>query len=435
MSIYPDSVLAQKEAVPAIYRNADFSLVPERFTKDLSVESSLINGRFADRRQALLADEDTVELIKAYTMTGDGVADAYAALIPQYGLQTLIGMLEEACDKGIEALQNPPQELVDFIRHMEKTPDWLDMALVEQGAKEERINAATLFPFAIRGAFFATFLNKYTALPMAMTGALSGRLAAKRVFETASFFTTSTLPGALGRYGEGFKAAAKVRLMHSMVRFHAMSSDKWDFKTYGIPIPQVDQMPAGLIGVFILSQKVLKQGRTEFNAEERAILELARYRCYLLGLPEDLLAETPEGIMKLWLTRSATIRHGFDDATCGELIRQTMAADLRRNPSLWGAVENRLEQGFSKLFLLKNFCAGDADKARSIGVELSLSDWLAAFAALLLIVMKKATYKVLRRTPGLSAWSERRLIARVHTLLGRYGKADFVTDSAKYSHA
>ncbi|MEZ5165489.1 MAG: hypothetical protein R2695_02995 [Acidimicrobiales bacterium] len=31
--------------------------------------------------------------------------------------------------------------------------------------------------------------------------------------------------------------------MHSMVRFHLMSSGKWDVATYGIPIPQVDQMP------------------------------------------------------------------------------------------------------------------------------------------------------------------------------------------------
>ena len=49
---------------------------------------------------------------------------------------------------------------------MEATPDWVDMAMVEEGAKHERIPLGTISPFAIRGAFIATFMNKYTALPM-----------------------------------------------------------------------------------------------------------------------------------------------------------------------------------------------------------------------------------------------------------------------------
>ncbi|WP_163580149.1 oxygenase MpaB family protein, partial [Klebsiella pneumoniae] len=69
----------------------------------------------------------------------------------------------------------------------------------------------------------------------------------------------------------------------------------WDIAVYGIPIPQVDQMPAGLIPIFLLAQKVLSEGRTQFTAEERARVELARYRCFLLGLPEDLLSDTPQG--------------------------------------------------------------------------------------------------------------------------------------------
>ena len=43
-------------------------------------------------------------------------------------------------------------------------------------------------------------------------------------------------------------AAAMVRLMHSMVRFNLLHrGDHWDVKTYGIPIPQVDQMPVASV--------------------------------------------------------------------------------------------------------------------------------------------------------------------------------------------
>ena len=143
---------------------------------------------------------------------------------------------------------------------------------------------------------------------MTMTGTLSDSKSARRVFETASFFTATAMPGALQRFGNGFKAAAKVRLMHSMVRYNIMRTGKWDVATYGIPIPQVDQMPAGLISDFLISSKVLKEGRSDFTPEERAQIELSRYRCFLLGLPEDLLAQTPQGIVDAWNARALSCR-------------------------------------------------------------------------------------------------------------------------------
>ena len=155
---------------------------------------------------------------------------------------------------------------------------------------------ATATPFAIRGAFLATFLNKYAALPMTMTGTLSDEAAAKRVFETASFFTATTMPGALDRDGKGFEAAAKVRLMHSMVRFHLLRSGRWDVAHVRHPDPagRPDARRAHR-RVPDVGADCSRKGRTEFNADERAQVELSRYRCFLLGLPENLLGETPAG--------------------------------------------------------------------------------------------------------------------------------------------
>ena len=55
-------------------------------------------------------------------------------------------------------------------------------------------------------------------------------------------------------------------------------------------------MPAGLIGVFLLAFKIVGKGRFEYTAEERARVELSRYRCFLLGLPEELV---PDGAIKI----------------------------------------------------------------------------------------------------------------------------------------
>ncbi|MGB0920254.1 MAG: oxygenase MpaB family protein [Alphaproteobacteria bacterium] len=433
-NLYSANIERQKKEIPAIYGNLDLSILPERFNTDQDAIPAL-PANLSDIAKQQLADPATVELMKNYTMTGDRVADAYAALIPEYGFKKLVDMLDLACDQGLQAVPDAPEELVAFIRAMEDTPDWVDMKLVEEGARQERVPMANISPFAIRGAFIATFMNKYSALPMAMTGTLSDTTSAKRVFETASFFTATTMPGALERFGNGFKAAAKVRLMHSMVRFNIMRSGQWDTKVYGIPIPQVDQMPAGLIGVFLMSFKVLGKGRTEFTESERALVELSRYRCFLLGLPEDLLGQTPQQIANLMLARHATLRSEFEDETCGVLVRATMQAELSKDLSLLGRTKRWMERGFSKFFFIQNFCEGKAEKAAEIGVTYTLNDKLATAVTAMVVFSSMSFCKVAEKIPGLNAYVDRKLVQRLATLLESYGHADFITDASKYKLA
>lgn len=428
---YADRVSSQREVIPAIYGDVDFSVVPERLDHDASVDDE----RFAKHRDAVarvFADPALLETVRDYTMTGDRVADAYAALIPDHGFQALVDMLDAACERGVEHVPDAPPELVAFIAAMEATPEWVDTALVERGARAERVPMATATPFAIRGAFLATFLNKYAALPMTMTGTLSDEAAAKRVFETASFFTATTMTGALARHGKGFQAAAKVRLMHSMVRYHLLSSGRWDVATYGIPIPQVDQMPAGTIGVFLLSARLLAKGTTEFTEAQKATVELARYRCFLLGLPQDLLGETPQEIVDLLTARHVTLREAYDDEVCGALVRGTMDADLFDTSSVRGRVHAWLENGFSRFALINSFLGGDAERAASIGITFGLRDKIAAGLAMAVIMTKSAFYNVGLRVPGADVRVDRRLETRLAELLEMYGHADFVTDPDQY---
>lgn len=428
-------VRSQAELLPALYGQIDFDTPPERFADgpDDRTELSDVRGK---RRADYLADTELVARIREYSMLGDITGDAYAALIPQYGFRRLVDMLVEACDKGVDAVEGAPPELVALIAEMERVPDWLDMRLVEKGAKEERNSAANISPFAIRGAFIATFLNKYSALPMALTGTLSHATAAKRVKETATFFTTTVLPGALKRFGPGFKAAAMVRLMHSMVRVNVLSRPgMWDSKVYGIPIPQLDQMPAGLIPIYFLSEKVLGQGRTSFNAEERAKVELARYRCYLLGLPEDLLADNPTDIVRIWCTRSATLRYEYDDAICGGLLRATMEAELSKDRSLPGRVFRRLERSFARVFFVNTFLKGDEAAAASVGVPLTGKDKALYAATMAAIVGQTLGHKVASRLPLVGDLADQLLVSRLRRQLAEYGHAEFTSDAAQYRPA
>jgi len=257
-----------------MYGDIDFSLVPERFTDDPG-QSTMAR----DRSLFAPPPPDMIERVRAYALLGDLTADAYAALMPRYGFRRLVVMLSTACEEGLGAVPEPPAELVALISDMETPPHWLDMELVREGARLNRLPTAVAAPWMVRGAFIATFLNKYSALPMALTGALGNATAARRVNETSAFFAVTTLPGALERHGAGFRAAAMVRLMHSMVRFNVLKGGQaWNSAVYGVPIPQVDQMPAGLISVFLLAYRMIARGRMQFTREERAQVEFSRYQ-------------------------------------------------------------------------------------------------------------------------------------------------------------
>lgn len=434
LHILQAQVLEQKTRIPSLYGDVDFSIVPERFAGSLA-DKSLLPPKYARKhRERILSDDERVQRALAYTMLGDTVADAYAALMPEYGFRRLIQMLSQACERGLDAVPDAPQELQDFIHSMERMPDWVDMDLVDEGARYGRNQMANLVPYAIRGTFIATFMNKYSGLPMALTGALSSESSVQRVKETASFFTTATLPGALRRHGAGFKAAALVRLMHSMVRFNILKRSKqWDVAVYGIPIPQVDQMPAGTIPAFTMAFAAAERGRKRFNKHERSVVELCRYQSYLLGLPEDLLPDSPQEIVDTMLTYASTLRDGYDDETCGELIRSTMGAYLPTDKSIKGKIYNQFEKSFSKVFFARTFLSDyEASRAEIMGVKPSPLDYALFAATGAYILPRVVATRVIQEIPIANRILDKYLIREIDDRLVEYGHAEYTTDPSRY---
>ncbi|CQD02652.1 hypothetical protein BN000_00317 [Mycobacterium europaeum] len=434
VTYYPElaeRVRSQRELQPDLYGDFDFDRQPDRLATEPDVDSAL--PAWIAERAPILEDDRVVELMSTATLLGDVVADPYAALMASHSVAHLIDMLKTACRAGIEAVPDAPPELVSFIAAMEATPEWIDFDLVREGARQERIPAALLAPFITRGAFIATFTNTYAALPMALTGALSGKRAARRVNETASFFAVTTLPGALDRFGPGFEAAAMVRLMHSMVRYNALKkSDKWDAAVYGMPVPQVDQMPAGMIGQYLLARKARQQGRTEFTAEERAVVEFARYRCFLLGLPEELLPAEPADIIHVMHARSALLRDGFD-SICQELVRGTMAAYLRPDTTLFDRCAEAVEKSFSKLTFVRTFCNGNREIAEAMGVSMGPTDLIRVALTAPFIIGRFTAVSHASRIPVLADITDAYVIGLLKLRLATYGKPEFTSDAEHYT--
>ena len=434
---YPElaaRVRSQRTQQPDLYGDIDFDRLPYRHTTD-PADTSALPEWVADRSR-ILGNARVVELITTATMLGDVVADPYAALVGTYGVPGLMGMLRRACREGVDSVPDAPAELGALVAAMEATPDWVDMALVEEGARQARIPSAFIAPFVIRGVFLGTFINSYAALPMALTGALSGTRAAHRVNETSSFFAVTTLPHAMDRHGPGFEAAAMVRLMHSMVRFNALKrSARWDAEVYGIPIPQVDQMPAGMINMYMLAEAVIRRGDTEFDDAERAVLEFSRYRCFLLGLPEELLPTAPSDIIDVFLARGALLRDGFDDATCGELVRSTMAADVRPGSTWFDQAWETVEKSWSKVGFVRGFCNGDRAAAARMGVALRLQDVGLVGLTAPFILGRNAAVAAASKVPALRGVCDLYATRVLMTRLAAYGTPEFATDANDYPGA
>ncbi|MCW5890600.1 MAG: DUF2236 domain-containing protein [bacterium] len=420
---------SQRTALPAVYGKIDFDKTPFRFTRDPADRSAL--PAWVAPRRPLLDDERAVELVRSTTMLGDVVADRYAALLGRYGLQELVGMLRQACREGVECVPGAPDELRALIASMEARPTWLDMDLVEEGARHLRVSAAYLSPFLIRGAFLATFLNSYAALPMALTGALSERRAAFRINETASFFAVTTLPGALDRHQAGFEAAAMVRLMHSIVRFNALTrSDRWDVDVYGVPVPQIDQVPAGMVNVYLLAMRARRRGRTTFDARERVMLEFSRYRAYLLGLPEELLPATQDDVIRVVHARAACLRDDFD-TTCHALVGATMEAYLRPTRTPFDRAFDAVEKSWSKMFLL-GFRGGDRKAAAAMGVPIRAADFARVALTAPFILGRFTGVRLASRLPLLRNAVDGYTVRLVGKRLAAYGRPEYTTDPSTY---
>lgn len=427
-------VRLQKTLVPRLYGKVDFDRVPERFSTSLSERCALPSHMAPGYREQLLADKNRVERTLAFTMLGDPVADAYAALIPKYGFKRLVDMLVEACAGSVDDVKDAPEELARLIEHMEQTPDWLDKRLSARGARAGRAPMALVAPFVIRGVFIATFANKYSGMPMALTGALSNTSSVQRVKETTSFFTTATLPRALERHGPGFRAAAMVRLMHSMVRASLlMRPQQWDVGVYGIPIPQIDQMPAGMVPAFFTAQRAVKAKRG-FTRRERGIIEFCRHQCFLLGLHQDLLPEKPGDVLDILMAGGATLREGYDEATNGQLVRATMAAYLPKDHSLQSQVFNSIERSSSKVFFRHAFGFTNR-KVKEMGVVPNLFDY-ANFAIFQAVTMPRlAGHIVAEHLPIVNRIADRRLVELINQALISYGHAEYTSDPSKYQAA
>ena len=238
-------------------------------------------------------DDDLMELIGRRFMQRDEVgATLVRAMRSPADQPVTMAQFRQALDHGIESVTDAPPALGAFFAHVDEVPEWVDMDLVNTGARAYRRFGRSAADVLLQLSLLGGYRFGGPTDLLVMTGGLSGDTAMRRLGETQQWGVAISEPDAMPRSGAGFRLTVHVRLMHAMVNHRFEAGGRWDTGHWGLPINQSDQ--AATLGLFngalLLGVRALGVRVTRHDAA--AVMHLWRYIGWLMGVDEDWLAVT-----------------------------------------------------------------------------------------------------------------------------------------------
>ena len=235
-------------------------------------QMALIGERFMER------DEVGAALVRAMRTTGRD--------------KVTLGQFHHALQHGIDSVEDAPPALRDFFAVVDAVPDWVDFDLVNQGAEAYRRFGKSAADVLLQLSLLGGYRFGGPTDLLVATGGLTGDTTRRRLGETQKWGVAVSEHDAMRRDGEGFQLTVHVRLMHALVNHRFESGDRWDTKTWGLPINQSDQ--AATLGLFngALLIGVKSLGVRVTAEDSRAVMHLWKYVGWLMGVNDDWLFDT-----------------------------------------------------------------------------------------------------------------------------------------------
>ncbi|WP_374972342.1 hypothetical protein [Spongiibacter marinus] len=375
---------------PDVYNKIDLSIAPKRYRNYPGEKSSLWKRMNNDEKE-LIKDEHLQELFRQWTMAGDPVADAFTSKFPEIKHHVAMEMLDTALNKGIDAVENPPSELVALMAQVDHVPSWVDWESIDHTAELMGPIIYALGQTGWRAGFVLTFGNSFQGLPMVLTGGLHNpETTPNRIKETLSVINYLTIPGGLRRNGEALKLLVKVRVMHSLVRVNLLKNTKtWDVSKYGIPIPQTDMYAAWALvggGLAVLE----KMGGKNLN------ISALRYLMYLSGVDQRIPCECVEDINNVNIMIASTLNHLYEP-WASELTEAALSAKLNSTETLLERMWEKADRKFGELaitHIMGKRCA------EQLGVRSSAINYFASIYTLTPVLSKFIGLKTMELLPG-----------------------------------
>jgi hypothetical protein len=269
--------------------------------------------RYVRLEQARERYGSRVDRFGAFLMEGDPLADAVVEALAAFPAPARQAMVDRALLDGIDAVPEAPDALRALFAQLDHIPFWVDLARLDRGGRA--FLRAGLLGGMVLGAYslVAGYCSPGGNKPLAFSGRLS-QDAPRRLAETGRFVQAVSSPGGMHRFGDGFKAMVKVRLVHATVRRMLRLSPRWNTHAWGLPINQYDMSGTTLLFSYIVLDGLDKMG-FQMTADERAdFMHLWRYAGYVIGVDEELRCTTEAEGKALWDLLSTTQAPPDDDS-------------------------------------------------------------------------------------------------------------------------
>lgn len=328
---------------------------------------------------------------------GDPVAERFVAEVffgKEYGHAAGRRMLEQALDDGIESIPDAPESMKALFAELETVPDWVDRALVEEGAAVWRRWGTMLF--SVAGAItLEIYTEGAVAMPLSLAGGYAGDNALRRFLETSKFWIDVSEPGQLfEKNSQGRKTAMMVRVMHVAVRKRVADHPEWDHEAWGLPISQTYEQMTQIGGAVAPALSLWLTGVQTTPREMRALIHFNRYMGHLLGVKPRWAPETIiEQIQTLMMTTAA---RSYDSGKAGKELIESFPQAFAPRPG---------QKGLARLRAAYNFRIYSAYCALWMAPETrKLYDMPSAFPWILIIVARfplMTAVELLRRLPVL----------------------------------
>lgn len=308
--------------------------------------------------------EAQLETFRSYTKMGDPLAEDLVTAMRMLPNGLGRKQFDDALNDGIETVTDPLPELVAFFKEVERVPYWVDFAKIERAQRAVRNTPVRMTFFSTLAITLpASFLNERGGNQLLSRAGGVDSASAGRLIESASWMYSCAQPGGLDRFGDGFKATVRVRLVHAYARLGARAMGGWDDDEWDFPAGQA-QTAAGWVPILAGLLSLAMFGAIDIAAQARAVLHMIRYQSHLMGVrPElqmDSLSELARLTYLIMLTDAGTdehthhLTHATLDAvpqayglpTEGVLAQPIRWAARRFHAEITGFVYGRLRRSF-----------------------------------------------------------------------------------------
>lgn len=307
----------------------------------------------------LFPPDDVAAAFTAGLCDGDPIAERFVAETyhGELGAHRARELVERALRDGIDSVPEAPESLRALIADFERLPDWVDPALIEEGAAVWRRWAYALGAVGNAGTM-DTYTESWLALPLSLSGGYAGQRALHRYMETSRWWLEVSQPGAVLRRDSTARAISlHVRIMHVSVRARVKQHPEWDWDRLGLPISQSAMLLTLLGGSVAPALGLTALGFLTSPREMRAVLHFNRYCGHLVGVRCD--GYFPQTVPDAWrILFMADSARSYDSASTGTELVESFVPAFAPKPTHRGIdrvraeYHYRLQAGYSGLFML-----------------------------------------------------------------------------------